>query len=233
MEDTKATISFNTDEDATLLYFYVDEGSFTDKNSHQTFVNDVSKYINNQSDHLPFAVKEDGKWKPAFTTDGEEKQVTDNAANTRPMYSQMLKEGDNTITITGLKPAKDGAVWMPAIDSVGNISDSVQRAAFTTEKGVPEVTTLPEVSGVYGDEANTLKVTTAGVAEYHGEEISGSWKVTGANSTVNGTDLQEDSYDETGETEQTYSWMLLILMAGLLAGFGTVMIVKGKKKKEA
>lgn len=180
-KDTETTISFNMSEDATLFYFYVDEGSFADKASYRTFVQGVSGYLFNQGDgYLPFAVKEDGKWKPAFTTNGEEMQVTSNPSETRPMYSKMLKAGDNEVTITGLKPGREGFIWMTAIDRAGNISGNCQMVWFQTTKGMPEITTLPEVSGVYGDAANTLRVTKTGVAKYQGEVIPGSWEVTGA-----------------------------------------------------
>ena len=196
LKDTEATLPLTTDEDATLLYFYVHEGEFANKDEYDAFVTDVEKYYADAlgqagivSGGKWFAVREDGKWTPEVEN-GEEASVTGSA--TRTVYRMPItKDGENLITITeGLQPNKACKVWMAVIDRAGNMVSYTQ--SFITTRALPTVETAPEVSGVYGDTAAELTVTKAGVARYRDAVISGEWKVTDTGDTLLqvGTDVQ-------------------------------------------
>ena len=98
-------------------------------------------------------------------------------------------KGDNVIKIGDfgqpdifypLYPSKKTAVWIAAIDKAGNMTALTKPATeFTTTKAMPKVTTLPVVSGVYGDTTANLKVTQEGVAKYGEDTITGTWSVSG------------------------------------------------------
>ena len=187
LKDTEGTFKITMEEDATLLYFYVQEGDFESKKDYDLFVKKVADYIHDNFDNkansasgqrLPFAVKEEGKWKPIISQSGEEHQVTSDATQTRPVYIQQLKAGENNLTITGLQPQKECTIWAMTIDRAGNMDfTSTDGKKFTTTKAMPRITTDPVLTGVYGDTAQNLKLT-AGVAEYDGKTITGTWKVT-------------------------------------------------------
>lgn len=196
LKDTEATLQLTTDEDVTLLYFYVHEGEFADKDAYDAFVSDVEKYYadalgqdGSVSGGKWFAVREDGKWAPKVES-GEEVSVTDSA--TRTIYrTPITKDGENLITITeGLQPSEACKVWMAVIDRAGNMVSYTQ--SFATTKALPTVETAPEVGGVYGDTAAELSVTKAGVARYRDAVITGEWKVTDTGDTLQqiGTDVQ-------------------------------------------
>ena len=76
LKDTEGTFKITMEEDATLLYFYVQEGDFESKKDYDLFVKKVADYIHDNFDNkansasgqrLPFAVKEEGKWKPIIS----------------------------------------------------------------------------------------------------------------------------------------------------------------------
>lgn len=70
-------------------------------------------------------------------------------------------------------------VWIAAIDKAGNITVPIQPFEFTMTKAMPRITTLPQVSGTYGDKTADLQITQEGVAEYYGNIITGTWSVSG------------------------------------------------------
>ena len=191
LKDTEATIRVkDAKEDMTLLWFSVHEGEFGNAQEYAAFVEAVKNYIttnrNNESSYpreayLPLAIYEDGKYRPSFSTEGEEVPVTKTDGETKAMHSMEITKGDSELKITGLKPARQCAVWMAAIDRAGNIVQT--SVEFTTTKAMPVIETLPEVSGVYGDTAADLKITKEGAAVYDGKEIKGEWKVTDTGST--------------------------------------------------
>ena len=147
LKDTEGTFKITMEEDATLLYFYVQEGDFESKKDYDLFVKKVADYIHDNFDNkansasgqrLPFAVKEEGKWKPIISQSGEEHQVTSDATQTRPVYIQQLKAGENNLTITGLQPQKECTIWAMTIDRAGNMDfTSTDGKKFTTTKAMP------------------------------------------------------------------------------------------------
>ena len=166
LKDIEATFKVNLNEDATLLYFYVDK-------SKNGLVNADSISHNGS-----LACEENGKWKPAFAENGELVTIAvQNGTEIKaPAYKAEAKKGMNEILITGLQPSENFDVWMAAIDKAGNISEySVTK--FTTTKAIPKITTDPVVSGIYGDKTKDLKITQEGVAEYNGVTVPGKWSI--------------------------------------------------------
>ena len=181
LKDTEATITVkDAKEDMTLLWFSVHEGEFASQEEYAAFVEAVNNYVTTNP-YLPFAIYEDGKYRPGFSTEGEEVPVTGTAGETRAMHSMEIKKGDNELKITGLQASGQCTVWMAAIDRAGNIVQT--SVEFTTTKAMPTIETLPEVSGVYGDTAADLKIAKEGTAVYGGAEIEGEWQVTDTGST--------------------------------------------------
>lgn len=192
IKDTEAVIPVELDEDATLLYFYVDESLHNLENVGNSTYDDLAaqstgaiwQYVQplTKADG-PLAKCENGKWAPPFTESGDLVTIANpNGSEVKaPAYKVEAKEGTTEIQITGLQPSEKFQIWMAAIDKAGNFSGYII-GNFNTTKAMPKVTTLPEVSGVYGDTFAELKVK-AGVAEYGGEEIDGEWKITSTGNT--------------------------------------------------
>ena len=168
---------------------------------------DIESYMKGEPKYPQFAVKNDGKWAPRngwnFKPDenlycGQWEVRTDGlkysnanqnfvASWTPTIFKTTGTKGDNKIEIGNfgkpdvyfpLYPSKKTAVWIAAIDKAGNITALTEPAIeFTTTKAMPKVTTLPEVSGVYGNKTADLKITKAGVARYGDDTITGTWTV--------------------------------------------------------
>lgn len=189
IRDTGITIPYELDEDAQLLYFYVRESRFETEDDYKQFLEDVKTYIldnrRNYEDepsgqYLPFAIKEDGKWKQNFT-DGEECQVTLSGSKIE-MHSVSVKAGNNGLEITGLQPQEQCAVRIAVIDRAGNIG-FLPQINLTTTKAIPKITTEPKLTGVYGDTAKDLKAAD-GVAEYNGQTVAGTWAITDTDASI-------------------------------------------------
>ena len=168
---------------------------------------DIESYMKGEPKYPQFAVENDGKWAPRngwnFKPDEnlycgqwevrkeglKESNANQNfvASWTPAIFKTTGTKGDNKIEIGNfgkpgvyfpLYPSKKTAVWIAAIDKAGNITALMEPAIeFTTTKAMPGVTTLPEVSGVYGDKTADLEITKYGVARYGDETITGTWTV--------------------------------------------------------
>ena len=168
---------------------------------------DIESYMKGEPKYPQFAVENDGKWAPRngwnFKPDEnlycgqwevrkeglKESNANQNfvASWTPAIFKTTGTKGDNKIEIGNfgkpgvyfpLYPSKKTAVWIAAIDKAGNITALTEPAIeFTTTKAMPGVTTLPEVSGVYGDKTADLEITKYGVARYGDETITGTWTV--------------------------------------------------------
>ena len=210
IKDTEAAISVKLSEDATLLYFYVDEGLRNLKNAGSSSYADLAtestgkiwEYVqpSTKADG-PLAKCENEKWKPPFAKSGEMVTIAniDGNAVTTPAYKIEAQKGTNEIQITGLQPSEKFQIWMAAIDKAGNFS-GYSVSPFTTTKAMPKVTTLPEVSGVYGDKTADLKITKDGVAMYGDETITGTWKM-----NVQEGDTRTWQINDTGKCLVTFT----------------------------
>ena len=168
---------------------------------------DIESYMKGEPKYPQFAVENDGKWAPRngwnfkpdenlycgqweVRTEGPKYSNANQnfvASWTPAIFKTTGTKGDNKIEIGNfgkpdvylpLYPSKKTAVWIAAIDKAGNITALTEPAIeFTTTKAMPKVTTLPEVSGVYGNKTADLKITKAGVARYGDDTITGTWTV--------------------------------------------------------
>lgn len=168
---------------------------------------DIESYMKGEPKYPQFAVENDGKWAPRngwnfkpdenlycgqweVRTEGPKYSNANQnfvASWTPAIFKTTGTKGDNKIEIGNfgkpdvylpLYPSKKTAVWIAAIDKAGNITALTEPAIeFTTTKAMPKVTTLPEVSGVYGNETADLKITKDGVARYGDDTITGTWTV--------------------------------------------------------
>ncbi len=210
IRDTEAVIPVELSEDATLLYFYVDEGLRNLENAGGSSYDDLTaqstgkiwEYVqpSTMADG-PLAECENEKWKPSFAKSGEMVTIAniDGNAVTTPAYKIEAQKGTTEIQITGLQPSEKFQIWMAAIDKAGNFS-GYSVSPFTTTKAMPKVTTLPEVSGVYGDKTADLKITKDGVAMYGDETITGTWKM-----NVQEGDTRTWQINDTGKCLVTFT----------------------------
>lgn len=228
LKDTELTLKVNLSEDATLMWFFVSEGVFRDGDNYtyKECKEDIADYMNGNPQYPQFAVlQEDGKWVPRSDWDYDDLGFYYNLCQIRekgPDHSSSNldfstsyrattfkmegRKGENTILLGDmgkpykyfpLYPSKKVAVWVAAIDKAGNITAPLQPLEYTTTKAMPRITTDPVLTGVYGDTAQNLKLT-AGVAEYDGKIITGTWKVTDT-----GTSTLEVGTTETCEVTFT------------------------------
>lgn len=205
LKDTEAILKVNLSEDATLMWFFVSAGDIGQDDTYDVCKADIKSYMEGEpTKRPPFAMQTDGKWEVIENSDGLGWTYNDAAGlfytqrwirdpskakqdlTSRPAIFKIEgTKGDNTIRLGDLgqpnifyplHPSKKTAVWIAAIDKAGNITALTKPAIeFTTTKAMPKVTTLPEVSGVYGDTTADLEITKEGVAKYGDATISGTW----------------------------------------------------------
>lgn len=191
---------------------------------------DIESYMKGEPKYPQFAVENDGKWAPRdgwnfkpdenlycgqweVRTEGlKHSNANQNfvASWTPTIFKTTGTKGDNKIEIGdfgkpdvyfSLYPSKRTAVWIAAIDKAGNITALTEPAIeFTTTKAMPKVTTLPKVSGVYGDKTADLKITKDGVAMYGDETITGTWKM-----NVQEGDTRTWQINDTGKCLVTFT----------------------------
>ena len=198
LADTHAAINVDLDEDAALLYFYVNERSGWPEDYYEKTNTAVRQYMNGDPKYPQFATLDDGKWIPNVTENSYDfgngihwvtvQYVAENSGIQNKqgvVYRIEGKKGSNTITAgveNELQPGKACTVWIVAIDQAGNISD-VTEQEFITTKAMPKVEKLPTVNGVYGNKISELQIAQDGVATYGDTAISGTWKMTDTGDT--------------------------------------------------
>lgn len=199
LKDTEATVSVTLDEDATLVYFYVDESLYNLENAGELSYDDLTaqstgliwEYVRPDADEEtrpvvgPLAAKNvDGKWEAPFAQSGDWVTIAKDGETEikAPAYRIEAKKGVNEITVTGLQPSEKFEVWIAAIDKAGNFS-GYSVTFLTTTKAIPKIITEPKLTGVYGDTAKNLKAAD-GVAEYNGQTVSGTWTITDMDASV-------------------------------------------------
>ena len=198
LKDTGATITVTLDEDATLMYFYVDENRYNLVNAEGTSYDYlveqdgvIWEYVQpyaepeNRPDAGPLAKKiADGKWEVPFAQSGDLVTIAKvyGSEIKAPAYKLEAKKGVNEITVTGLQPSERFQVWIAAIDKAGNFS-GYSVTSLTTTKAIPKITTEPKLTGVYGDTAKDLKAAD-GVAEYNGQTVAGTWAITDTDASI-------------------------------------------------
>lgn len=199
LKDTEATVSVTLDEDATLVYFYVDESLYNLENAGELSYDDLTaqstgliwKYVRPDADEEtrpvvgPLAAKNvDGKWEAPFAQSGDWVTIAKDGETEikAPAYRIEAKKGVNEITVTGLQPSERFQVWIAAIDKAGNFS-GYSVTFLTTTKAIPLITTEPKLTGVYGDTAKDLKAAD-GVAEYNSQTVAGTWTITDTDASV-------------------------------------------------
>ena len=206
LKDTKAILNVNLNEDATLMWFFVSEGEFQEKDSYtyDDCKKDVENYMNSDPKYQPFAVQKDGKWDAGDGWFNEPNGLyvaqrlirnntdTYDATSTPAIFRIEGTKGDNTIEISDLGqperffplyPSKKTAVWIAAIDKAGNITAPISPIEFTMTNAIPKITKDPVLTGTYGDTVQDL-VITDGEAAYNGEKITGTWEITDTSTDV-------------------------------------------------
>lgn len=199
LKDTEATVSVTLDEDATLVYFYVDESLYNLENAGELSYDDLTaqstgliwKYVRPDADEEtrpvvgPLAAKNvDGKWEAPFAQSGDLVTIAKDGETEikAPAYRIEAKKGVNEITVTGLQPSERFQVWIAAIDKAGNFS-GYSVTFLTTTKAIPKITTEPKLTGVYGNTVKDLRAAD-GVAEYNGQTVAGTWAITDTDASI-------------------------------------------------
>ena len=208
LQDTTATITVQTDEDATLVYCFVYDGMVTGMSCEEAAAK-VESYMDSEAKkgtRLPLAKQENGKWIPDYIGGFATKFL--DGVYVR-YYQQELKAGENTFTLEDVLPSKQTKVWLAAMDKAGNITDT-KTLEFTTTQAMPKITTLPQLSGVYGDTVDKLTLTD-GVAEYGDNLVNGTWSV-------------ESTDSEKPEVGTTRQYTVKFTPTGYNGGFADVYV---------
>lgn len=91
--------------------------------------------------------------------------------------SSAMVEGTNEFSHGPYEPNTYHVLYIVVKDTAGNLSDEVTKIEFTTQKTLPTITTVPTVSGTYGDTVSEMTIV-GGVASVNGTPIEGTWSVT-------------------------------------------------------
>ena len=99
---------------------------------------------------ITFTASEAGSY---YMLSGDETDTTIYTAEDIASHSRAydMVAGQNTFTINPFEPNSFHVVYIAVKDTAGNLSDVVIKVEFTTQKTLPTITTVPTLSGTYGD----------------------------------------------------------------------------------
>ena len=190
LADHEATVTFDVDEAGTVVYFYIggyeDDAQFeSDKTTLQTML----------AQDMVAVKLEDGRWRPAV--ENGQTMPMHGISPDPVIYSRSMQEGENAITLSGLKANKGYRLYLMVIDKTGNLQTAYKTVDFTTRKLIPIVSANPALNGVYGMQAKdfTVGVGTVVDADAPDTVLTGAW-------TFTDTAAAGEEYPVPGTTEE-------------------------------
>ena len=168
LADHEATVTFEVDEAGTVVYFciggYEDDAQFeSDKTTLQT---ELAQDM--------VAVKlEDGRWQPAV--ENGQTMPMHGISPDPVIYSRSMQEGENAITLSGLKENKGYRLYLMVIDKAGNLQTAYTTVDFATRRLIPVVSADPTLNGVYGMQAKAFTIEAGTVADAQDTVLTGKW----------------------------------------------------------
>ena len=190
LADHEATVTFDVDEAGTVVYFciggYEDDAQFeSDKTTLQTML----------AQDMVAVKLEDGRWRPAV--ENGQTMPMHGISPDPVMYSRSMQEGENAITLSGLKANKGYRLYLMVIDKTGNLQTAYKTVDFTTRKLIPIVSANPTLNGVYGMQAKDFTVGAGTVVDADAPDtvLAGAW-------TFTDTAAAGEEYPVPGTTEE-------------------------------
>lgn len=114
--------------------------------------------------------------------------------------SGTMTEGSNSISLTELDEDTAYTLYLAAVGENKDVTtgDNVLSCSFTTatDKLSVDISELPVLSGIYGQQVAQMSFT-GGKVSYNGSEISGTWKVTDTNKSDIPTVGTSEAYEVT------------------------------------
>ena len=190
LADHEATVTFDVDEAGTVVYFYIggyeDDAQFeSDKTTLQTML----------AQDMVAVKLEDGRWRPAV--ENGQTMPMHGISPDPVIYSRSMQEGENAITLSGLKANKGYRLYLMVIDKTGNLQTAYKTVDFTTRKLIPIVSANPALNGVYGMQAKDFTVGAGTVVDADAPDtvLAGAW-------TFTDTAAAGEEYPVPGTTEE-------------------------------
>ena len=168
LADHEATVTFEANEAGTVVYFciggYDDAAQFeSDKAALQTML-EQEKVVVKQVD---------GRWQPAV--ENGQAMSMQGISQAPVIYSQSMQEGENAITLSGLKENKGYRLYLMVIDKAGNLQTEYKTVDFATRRLIPVVSADPTLNGVYGMQAKAFTIEAGTVADAQDTVLTGKW----------------------------------------------------------
>ena len=173
LTDHTATVTFETQEAGTVVYFciggYDDDADFeSNKSALQTILEQEKVAV----------TQVDGRWQPVV-----ENGQTVSVSGVTPdpvIYHQSMQEGENAVMLSGLEADRGYRLYLMAIDEAGNLQTTYTTVDFTTRKVMPAVSVAPTLSGIYGTQAKDLKIGAGTMIDPGAPDtvVAGAWTFT-------------------------------------------------------
>ena len=173
LTDHTATVTFETQEAGTVVYFciggYDDDTDFENNKSALQTILEQEKVVVKQVD---------GRWQPVV-----ENGQTVSVSGVTPdpvIYHQSMQEGENAVMLSGLEADRGYRLYLIAIDEAGNLQTTYTMVDFTTRKVMPAVSVAPTLSGIYGTQAKDLKIGAGTMIDPGAPDtvVAGDWTFT-------------------------------------------------------
>lgn len=173
LTDHTATVTFEAQEAGTVVYFciggYDDDTEFESNKSALQTILEQEKVVVKQVG---------GRWQPAV-----ENGQTVSVSGVTPdpvIYHQSMQEGENAVSLSGLKADRGYRLYLMAIDEAGNLQTTYTTVDFTTRKAMPVVSVAPTLSGCYGTQAKDFTIGAGTMTDPGAPDtvVAGSWAFT-------------------------------------------------------
>lgn len=151
LSDHTASVTFEANEAGKVVYFYI--GGYDDNSRFESDKAALQTMLASDS----VVVKQvNGKWQPAVKN-GQSTPIQ-GISQEPVIYNQSMQEGENVITLSGLKADKGYCLYLMMIDEAGNLQTAYKTVDFTTRKVMPAVSVSPTLSGTYGTQAKNFTI---------------------------------------------------------------------------
>lgn len=190
LADHEATVTFEVDEAGTVVYFCI--GGYDDA---AQFESDKTTLQTELAQDMVAVKLEDGRWQPAV--ENGQMMPMHGISPDPVIYSRSMQEGENAITLSGLKANKGYRLYLMVIDKTGNLQTAYKTVDFTTRKLIPVVSANPALNGVYGMQAKDFTVGAGTVVDADAPDtvLTGAW-------TFTDTAAAGEEYPVPGTTEE-------------------------------
>lgn len=170
LADHEATVTFEVDEAGTVVYFCI--GGYDDA---AQFESDKTTLQTELAQDMVAVKLEDGRWQPAV--ENGQTMPMHGISPDPVIYSRSMQEGENAITLSGLKENKGYRLYLMVIDKAGNLQTAYTTVDFATRRLIPVVSENPALNGVYGMQVKDFTVGAGTVVDADALDtvLTGKW----------------------------------------------------------